>query len=145
MSKVSVHGLDLPPKSLSNIELQKAAEALEISHFRGIFMRDALPPSPRLVECGILNHDDDEGPGTHWTCWHKSRGSKAYFDPYGLPPPDEMVEYLQPESLFSTDEFLFSTHEIQRRGTVLCGHICLYVLKLLADGWPLEEAVFSLL
>ena len=106
-------------------------------------MRDALPPSPRPFECGILNHDDD-GPGTHWTCWYKSRGSKAYFDPYGLPPPDEMVEYLRSEFLFSTGESLFSTDELQMRGTVLCGHFCLYVLKLLADGWPLEEAIFSL-
>ena len=138
MSKVSVHGLSLPQKPLSNIELQKAVEALGISHFRGIFMRDALPPSPRPFECGILNHDDSDGPGTHWTCWHKRRGRKAYFDPYGLPPPDEMVKYLRPEIRFSTDE-------IQRRGTVVCGHFCLYVLKLLADGWSLEDAIFSLL
>ena len=48
-----------------------------------------------------------------------------------------MVEYLRPEIRFSTDE-------IQRRGTVVCGHFCLYVLKLLAEGWRFEDVIFSL-
>ena len=59
-----------------------------------------------------------------------------YFDLYGLPPPTETVEYMWPEIRYNTDE-------LQRCGTVVCGHFCLYVLKLLVDGWPLEEAVFS--
>ena len=111
MSKVSVHHIDLPNKALSNRQLEKAVGALRIPHFRGVFMRDALPSSPHPVECGILNHDDSDGSGTHWTCWQKSRGSKEYIDPYGLPSPEEMVEYLQPEIRYSTDEN-------QRRGTV---------------------------
>ena len=48
-----------------------------------------------------------------------------------------MEEYLRPEIRFSTDE-------IQRRGTVVCGHFCLYVLKLLAEGWRFEDVIFSL-
>lgn len=100
-------------------------------------MRDALPPAPRPTECGILNHDDFHGPGTHWTCWHKRGGLKVYFDPYGLPPPDEMVDYLRPEIRYSTDE-------LQRRGDVVCGHFCLYVLKMLSDGRSIDDVVFSL-
>ena len=133
------HGLLLPHKPLSDVELKEAAEALGIPHFRGVFMRDALPPNPNPIECGILNHDDYDGSGTHWTCWHKRRGLKVYFDSYGLPPPDEMVDYLRiyPEIRYNTDK-------LQQRGDVVCGHFCLHVLKLLAEGWSFEDVIFGL-
>ena len=60
-------------------------------------MRDQLPrKQSRNAECGILNLDSSFGPGTHWTAWYKSGGSKSdsksdsksgenfYFDSYGL-------------------------------------------------------------
>ena len=101
-------------------------------------MQNHLPTKPRAVECGILNHDDGDGPGKHWTCWHKKGLTKVYFDSYGLPPPREMVEYLRPEIFYNTDE-------LQQRGTVVCGHFSLHVLKELSDGRPFDEAVFSLM
>ena len=100
-------------------------------------MRDALPPNPHPTERGILNHDDRDGPGTHWTCWHKRGGFKVYFHLYGLPPTDQMINYLRPEIRYDTDE-------LQRRGDVVCGHFCLYVLKLLSEGQTLEEVIFGL-
>ncbi|VDI81355.1 Hypothetical predicted protein [Mytilus galloprovincialis] len=100
-------------------------------------MRDTLPASPHHNECGILNHDSWDGPGTHWTCWYKHGLVKYYFDSYGLPPPDEMVNYLQPEIRYSTDE-------LQQRGSVVCGHFCLFVLKVLATGKSLEDTIFLL-
>ena len=105
--------------------------------FRGVFIRDAVPPTPHPIECGILNHNDRYGPGTHWTSWHKDKGSKVYFDPYGLPSFAEMVEYLRPK-------FRYSLDELQKRGTVQCGHFCLYMLKLLAEVWTFEDEIFSL-
>ena len=134
---IRVHNLTLPHKPLSNTELEKAVTALGIPGFRGVFMRDTLPPTPQRIECGILNHDSCEGPGTHWTCWFKRGPVKYYFDSYGLPPPAEMVSYLRPDIRYSTDE-------LQQRGSVVCGHFCLYVLKLLADGQSFEDVIFSL-
>ena len=137
MSDILVHHLILPHKSLNEAELEDAVFALGIPRFRGIFMRDALPPDPQPIECGILNHDDNDGRGTHWTCWHKRGELKEYFDPFGLPPPNEMKDYLRPEIRYSTDE-------LQSRVGVVCGHFCLYVLKMLSDGWEIDDAVFSL-
>ena len=137
MSELIVHGLSLPEKSLTMLELEQAIRKLHIPHFRGVFMRDDLPSKPRLTECGILNHDDLHGPGTHWTCWHKSGRFKVYFDPFGLPPPNEMEDYLRPEIRYSTDE-------LQHRGDVVCGHFCLHVLKLLSEGWSFEDVIFEL-
>ena len=41
---------------------------LGIKHFRGIYSRDGLPKKIRK-ECGIINLDDIQGPGTHWVCY----------------------------------------------------------------------------
>ena len=40
---MEVYGLHIPDKSLSNFELIKYAKELNISDFRGVYMRDELP------------------------------------------------------------------------------------------------------
>ena len=35
---------------------------------------------------GIINLDSNNGPGTHWSCYVDS----FYFDPYGIPPPENI-------------------------------------------------------
>ena len=138
MSSIRVHHLSLLLKPLTNLELERAVRSLHIPHFRGVFMSDDLPPRPRSTECGILNHDDLAGPGTHWTCWFKDGPRRIYFGPYGLPPPTELRRYLGLPIDHNTDE-------VQPRGSVICGHLCLYVLKRLSEGWTFEDVVFSLL
>ena len=39
-------------------------------------------------ECGIINLDDTIGSGTHWVCYYDN----YYFDPFGMPPPVEVVK-----------------------------------------------------
>lgn len=134
---IRVHNILLPNKPLLNGELEKEYKTPKIPHYVGVFMRDTLPPQPQSKECGILNHDPLRGPGTHWTCWFKTTTTKMYFDSYGLPPPSEMVNCLKPKIHYNKDE-------LQIRGTVVCGHFCVYVLKLMSEGQPYDEVVFSL-
>ena len=51
-------------KPLSNFDLFDWITKLGIKHFRNIFSRDALPKKIEK-ECGIVNLDDNQGPGTH--------------------------------------------------------------------------------
>ena len=37
--------------------------------------------------CGIINLDNNNGPGTHLACYVDS----FYFDPFGLPPPENII------------------------------------------------------
>ena len=100
-----------PDKALSNFELQDLAS--NIPYFRGVFMRDLLPNKPWKNECGILNLDDSEGDGTHWTCWFKRGDKRFYFDSYGLVTPIELQRYLK-----KTNEgpcIMRNTDEIQPR------------------------------
>ena len=97
---------------------------LNIKHFRGIYSRDGLPHAIRK-ECGIINLDDMNGPGTHWVCYRNIDNVVEYFDPFGLIMPNEALEYFRT----SGKRIVYSMDEIQNRSTVLCGYWCLYCGK----------------
>ena len=59
---------------------------LGIKHFRDILSRNALPKKIGK-ECGIVNLDDNQGPGTHWVCYRNIDSFVEYFDPFGLIMP----------------------------------------------------------
>ena len=57
--------ISVPDKPLTNIELVTYARLLKIPDFRGVFMRDTLPQYPLNVECGIVNFNTSNQPGSH--------------------------------------------------------------------------------
>ena len=44
---IRVHNIILPNEPLSNFQLLDAIKELKIPNFRGIFLRDELPPKPK--------------------------------------------------------------------------------------------------
>ena len=62
---ISIKNVILPNKPLNNFELEDAAKRLKIPSFRGVFLLDTLPKKPNKKECGIVNFDKSDGPGTH--------------------------------------------------------------------------------
>ena len=81
-------------KALSNFDLFDWVKKLGIKHFRGVFSRDALPKKMRK-ECGIVNLDDNQGPGKHWVCYKNLENDFVeYFDSLGLVMPNEIYNYL---------------------------------------------------
>ena len=138
IKNIDVYGIVLPNKPLTNFELLDAAKKLNIPNFRGVFLRDELPKKPRANECGILNLDDSSGRGSHWTCWIKRAKDKIYFDSYGLPPPTELLKYLK-------SPVYYNSERIQPDNEVFCGHLCLYVLKVVMnDGRKFQEIINDL-
>ena len=125
MNDISVYSYVLPNKSLSNFDLDDAISRLGISNFRGVYCRDELPKVLHRRECGILNLDESSGDGTHWVCWFKNGKCKYYFDSYGIQPPTELISYLK-------SPIYFNSECVQPPNTVICGHLCLYVLKSLS-------------
>ena len=93
-------------------------------------MRDELNKGNRMKqnECLILNLDHSSNSGTHWTCLFVKDGSTIYFDSYGHPPPFEVEQYCNYESLYSTSD------KIQQRNQIMCGHYCIYMLYKLSHG-----------
>ena len=124
---ISIKNVILPNKPLNNFELEEATKKLKIKCFRGVFLLDTLPRKLNKKECGIVNFDKSGGSGTHWTAWYKNGKNKIYFDSYGIQPPREIIKYLG-------DGINYNTDQVQPRGEVFCGHLCLHVLKELNEG-----------
>ena len=137
IKSLSVEGLVLPNKALTNFELMDAVKKLQIPRFRGVFMRDELPRKPLKRECGILNLDDVSGRGTHWVCWYKKDRRNSYFDSFGVQPPKELIDYL-------VSPLFYNTERIQPDNLVICGHLCLYVLCRLSRGDDQQEIMNDL-
>ena len=126
--EINVEGILLENKPLSNYDLLDAIKQLNIKNFQGVFNRDQTPTI--LKGCGIINLADSMSDGTHWVCYFKN----LYFDSYGVPPPLEISKQIKE----------YNIYQIQKFG-VVCGHLCLYVLKKLNDGWSFDNTIFSLL
>ena len=138
MTYINVAGIILPNKSLDSDDIDMVVKQLNIPSYRGWHCLDTLPKQPHRVECGILNLEKYlDGNGTHWVCWYKDNDKKIYFDSYGVDSPLELVKYLGPVIYCNTDV-------IQPIDTVVCGHLCLYVLKMLSNSWDYLEILNSL-
>ena len=124
---IRVKNIILPYEALSNFDLIDAVKDLKIKCFRGVYLLDTMPAKPNNRECGIVNLDKIGGPGTHWVAWYKNGKNKTYFDSYGIQPPEEVIKYLG-------KGISYNTYQLQPRGEVFCGHLCLHVLKELNEG-----------
>ena len=140
-------GVTLPRGTLYDGELVRYVQRLNIPNFRGVKMRDELPVKPHKEECGILNFNTHNQPGSHWVCWYKSGSERYYFDSFGEPPPIEILTYLK------TYEELRKNSPVIRRSAVTvqhyrsneCGSLCLFVLKKLSENVPFSEILMTLL
>lgn len=131
---MDVYGIYIPEKALTNFELLDYAKQLKILNFRGVFMRDNLPNSPHKNECGIVNFNTSKEPGSHWVCYYKNK-DRIYFDSYGQAILAELSDYLKTEAEKEKNEAVIqrNTDIVQAPNTVICGHLCLYVLKSLSS------------
>jgi len=129
---IQVENIVLPNKPLSNFEIEDAVKKIGLRNFRGVFLRDTLPKKPKRTECAIMN-PVTSGDGTHWVAWFKRGDKKWYFDSFGLPPPTELNDYL--------GDVFYSTEQIEPRQEVICGHLCLSVLKEMQKGKGLQEII----
>ena len=99
-------------------------------------MRDMLPLYPFNIESGIVNLDTSNLPGRHWVCYYRKKTDRIYFDSYGQITPAEIQRYLKTGSKFDRGKEVIqrNTDIVRVVNTSACGHLCLFVLKSLANG-----------
>mgnify|MGYP001289919372 CR=1 FL=1 len=141
---MDVYGIYIPDKPLTNLELQGYVKQLNISNFRGVFMRDELPKTPWTIECGIVNFNTSLEPGSHWVCYYKNKKERIYFDSYGQVILAELSDYLKTPKEKDKAVIQRNTDIIQPYNTQICGHLCLYVLKSLSLGKTFREILNAL-
>ena len=122
-------------------EILRYAQALKIPDFRGVKMRDELPPRTFKQECGILNFNTHDQQGSHWVCWFKSDNDRYYFDSFGESPPVELLTYLKTyeEMKNNTPVIRQSAVTVQHYESNVCGSLCLFVLKKLSEKVKFSE------
>lgn len=86
-------------------------------------MLDTLPKRPWKNESAVVNLGKNDTDGTHWVCYSK-RGKKVlYFDSFGdLPPPDELVDYLD------GSDIKYNYERQQKFNETNCGALCIKFL-----------------
>lgn len=86
-------------------------------------MRDKLPKRCRKIECGVINLDNNAGPGTHWVSYYKCNKNCFYFDSFGdLKPPEEFIKYVGDCVIH------YNYKRYQKFNTSICGHLCILFL-----------------
>lgn len=132
--------------ALTNRDIQRYVERVNLPNFRGVFMRDTLPPEPNQRECGVVNLNTSHEPGSHWVCYCKDGKDRVYFDSFGQITPIEIQKYLKTGKEFKENAMVIqrNTDIVQAINTSECGHLCLFVLESLARGIPFQEIINTL-
>lgn len=90
-------------------------------------MKNSLPRKIHKIESGIINLDNNDGPGTHWTAYKKTETEIFYFDSFGnLRPPLEALVYFQSNG---PSKVFYNYDMYQDFNNFNCGHLCLQFLS----------------
>jgi len=128
----------VPSRILNSEEVNNYGKKLNIKYYKPHCMLDELVGKAKSRESGIVNLDKSSGPGTHYVCYYRFGNNKIFYDSFGLTPPIEIQKYLG-------ENVLYQTFRLQKLNEVNCGKHCLYMLKMLSDGYKFTDIVLSLL
>ena len=68
--------------------------------------------------------------GSHWVTTYVRDGTINYFDSFGMPPFQELVNHAKEKNL----NLLHQNRQIQNLYTTTCGYFCLYFLNEMHKG-----------
>ena len=96
--------------------------------FQGVFSRDTLPSSPRLLIC---NTDPSTKSGQHWIAICIDRDKRGeYFDPFGKPPDEHFKNYMDKHCR----RWIFNRKQLQSVVSSFCGYYCCFYCRLKSGG-----------
>ena len=114
----------------NDIQLKEYAKKMGLP-LNNILMRDEMN---YLNEEGfyIINLDNSNGNGTHWTSLFYHPLNSYYFDSYGFVPPLEVEKKIRP--------YTYNDADIQDFNSEACGYYALAFIKFLYDKSNKEVA-----
>jgi hypothetical protein len=117
---------------LSNFELLDLVKFHKLDHyFDGVYSKNELP-NLKPTKFYIINLEDSDGPGTHWTCFYYSPTISIYFDSYGFVPPKDVEEKI--------GTYIYNDKDIQDMDASSCGYYALAFILFLHDKTDKQEA-----
>jgi hypothetical protein len=117
----------------SNVELDDAMRG--VRGYMGCVPVDGLPKRLKQHACCIINLQTGDEDGSHWVCCACVGGHRVYFDPFGAPPDDRVVRWLEPTAV--------NTGRYQHLDSEQCGEFCVYLLHHLMRHGDIYQALYE--
>ena len=114
---------------LSKYDLIKWCKYLNIP-INDVLSRDENVPHNHRQALFIYNLEPSYMSGSHWVSTYVKDNVINYFDSFGLPPFQEMVNHARKKNL----TLLHQNNQIQNLLTTTCGYFCLYFLNEMNKG-----------
>ena len=92
--------------------------------------RDLTVPHNHKMALFIYNLEPSYMSGSHWVATFVKDGRINYFDSFGLPPFQEIVNHAEKKNL----TLIHQNNQIQDLSTTTCGYFCLYFLNEMNKG-----------
>ena len=123
----------------NNFQLLQWAKQLGLKNFQ-VLMRDEIKEQKVKPLMNIIcNIEQSYENGAHWSAFYKAGKTHIWFDSYGRPPDEEII------NKFGKGTILSSNYKIQEFGTSLCGQLSLFVLYKLNSSVKYEKIILDIL
>ena len=114
---------------ISNYDLLKWCKYLNIP-IKDVLSRDETVPHNHMQALFIYNLEPSYMDGSHWVATYVKNGIINYFDSFGMPPFQEIVNHAKTKNM----TLLHQSDQIQNLLTTTCGYFCLYFLNEMSKG-----------
>ena len=114
---------------ISNYDLLKWGKYLNIP-IKDVLSRDETVPHNHMQALFIYNLEPSYMGGSHWVATYVKNGIINYFDSFGMPPFQEIVNHAKTKNM----TLLHQSDQIQNLLTTTCGYFCLYFLNEMSKG-----------
>ena len=96
----------------------------------GVLSRDQTVPHNHKMAFFIYNLEPSYMSGSHWVATFVKDRLINYFDSFGLPPFQEIVNHTRKKNL----TLIHQSDQLQHLSTTTCGYFCLYFLNEMNKG-----------
>ena len=114
---------------MSNYDLLKWCQYLNIP-INNVLSRDESSPHNHMQALFIYNLEPSYMSGSHWVATYVKNGIINYFDSFGMPPFQEIVNHAKRKNM----TLLHQSDQIQNLLTTTCGYFCLFFLNEMNKG-----------
>ena len=114
---------------MSNYDLLNWCKYLNIP-INNVLSRDESSPHNHMQALFIYNLEPSYMSGSHWVATYVKNGIINYFDSFGMPPFQEIVNHAKRKNM----TLLHQSDQIQNLLTTTCGYFCLYFLNEMSKG-----------
>ena len=114
---------------MSNFDLLEWCQYLKIP-IKNVLSRDQTVPHNHKLALFIYNLEPSYMGGSHWVSTYVRDNVINYFDSFGLPPFQELVDHAKRKNL----TLLHQNQQLQNLYSATCGYYCLYFLNEMNKG-----------